>query len=752
MAKRAMSWKNFNLSVKFGIAFGVAILLFITAILMYKVSGDMTEKSFQELIEKHLKISDLSSKVSLQLALCRNNEKNFLAESDMRHVKTFNTNVEQLGNTAGRIVNLAGEEMEEISALGKDIRKLSGQYKKLFGQVVASSEKIGLDETKGLRNEFGKAAATLEDRTGRFAMTSLFFAVLDLTDSATLYFNVDSKEHTERLKKDIEKSKKAFENSNMAKDTKEAIGVRMDDYIKWIEQSFGADDTMKSIIKEQIDSFKKALLDELEMFYVPEAQVGMLEVRRAEKEYIDTREERYAEKTRARLDHLMNVFEESSLPSQRKDEVARFIKTYQQSFNAFVKESDRIQSLRKQMLDIVEKIEPEVEMISEKADTMAEGKIVSAEESVGRINTIAAVIAIGVVAFISVFIFFIVRSITRPLAESSALAGTMAEGDLTGKMELEQEDEVGKLAGALNNMIANLRDIVGNIVSYTESLHASSSELTSISGEMTESTRRTTEKAGSLATDSESMSANMNSVASSSEQATTNLNMVASSVEEMDSTISEISQNSSKAKEIVEKAVKQGDSASQRIKELGTSAQDISVVVETITDISEQTNLLALNATIEAARAGEAGKGFGVVADEIKELANQAKKATNDIKERTGSIQESSDKTSGEIKEIISIINEINEIVLFVASAVEEQSSATKEIVQNINQASTGIEDVNRNINENAEVAGRISTDIADISKEAEDLASRAEKVSGSADSLAEIGSKLKAMVERFKL
>ncbi|MCF8045175.1 MAG: HAMP domain-containing methyl-accepting chemotaxis protein [Desulfarculaceae bacterium] len=752
MADRAMSWKNFNLSVKFGIAFGFAILLFITAILMYKVSADMTEKSYGELIEKHLKISELSSKVSLRLALCRNNEKNFLAESDMRHVKTFNTNVEQLGNTAGRIVNLAGEEMEEISALGKDIRKLSGQYKKLFGQVVASSRKIGLDETKGLRNEFGNAAATLEDRTGQFAMTSLFFAVLDLTDSADLYFNVDSKEHTERLKKDIEKVRNAFEKSNMATDTKEAIGVRMSDYIKWIEQSFGADASMKSIIKEQISGFQKALLDEIEKFYVPEAQVGMLEVRRAEKEYILNRRGGYAQKTFAELDDLAAIFNDSSLPSQRKDEISRFIRTYREAFNAFVDENERIQTLRRQMLDLVGEIEPEVESVAEKAEIMAEKQIRSAEASVDRINGIAAAIAIGVVVLVSLFIFFIVRSITRPLAQSSALAGTMAEGDLTGKMELAQEDEIGKLAGALNNMIANLRDIVGNIVSYTESLHTSSSGLTAISGEMTDSTQRATEKAGSLATDSESMSTNMNSVASASEQASTNLNMVASSVEEMDSTISEISQNSSKAKEIVDKAVKQGDSASERIKELGASAQDITVVVETITDISEQTNLLALNATIEAARAGEAGKGFGVVADEIKELANQAKKATNDIKERTGSIQESSDKTSGEIREIISIINEVNEIVLFVASAVEEQSSATKEIVQNINQASTGIEDVNRNINENAEVAGRISTGIADISKEAEELASRAEKVSGSADSLAEIGGKLKAMVERFKL
>ncbi len=752
MAKKAFNWKNLNLSFKFGITFGIAVFLFITAIVMYKVSADMTDKSYRELIEKHLRISELSSKVSLKLASCRNDEKNFLNRGDMKYVDNFNTNVDGLAATAGSIVELAGEEMEEISALGKEIRALSDQYKKLFGRVVASSEKIGLDETNGLRGEFGKAAATLEDRTSRFAMTTFFFAVLDLTDSASQYFDVDSSEHEKKLRKDIERTRKALENSNMATDTKEAIGVRMRDYIKWIEQSFDADASMKAIIKDQISGFKKALLDEIKLFYVPEAQVKILEVRQAEKEFIAERDDSKADLTFARLDELEAVFEQSSLPSQRKEEVFRHINTYRDSFNEFVKENARITTLRQQMLDIVGKIEPVVKNISEKAETMAGKRIRAAESEISRINTIAGFIAVGVVVLVSLFIFFIVRSITKPLAESSDLAGNMAEGDLTGQMELDREDEIGKLGRSLNNMINSLRDIVGNIVSHTDSLHTSSGDLTSISGEMTESTKRTTEKAGNLATASESMSSNMNSVASASEQATTNLNTVASSVEEMDSTISEISENSSKAKEIVEKAVNQGDSASERIKELGGSAQDISKVVETITDISEQTNLLALNATIEAARAGEAGKGFGVVADEIKELANQAKKATIDIKEKTGSIRESSDKTGSEIREIISVINEINEIVLFVASAVEEQSTATKEIVQNINQASAGIEDVNRNINENADVANRISTDISDIRKEAEELSSRAAKVSTSADGLAEIGGKLKSLVERFRL
>jgi methyl-accepting chemotaxis protein len=113
-------------------------------------------------------------------------------------------------------------------------------------------------------------------------------------------------------------------------------------------------------------------------------------------------------------------------------------------------------------------------------------------------------------------------------------------------------------------------------------------------------------------------------------------------------------------------------------------------VVETITEISEQVNLLALNATIEAARAGEAGKGFAVVANEIKELAKQTSAATLEIKEKIQNIQGSTDGTVKGINEISEVIRSVNEIVGTIATAVEEQSAATKEIASNIAQASRG--------------------------------------------------------------
>jgi methyl-accepting chemotaxis protein len=314
------------------------------------------------------------------------------------------------------------------------------------------------------------------------------------------------------------------------------------------------------------------------------------------------------------------------------------------------------------------------------------------------------------------------------------------------------QDELDKMAAWINTFVTRVASIIKDIAKDSEMLNNSSADLSSLSAQMSGGAENMAGKSNAVAAASEEMSSNMNSVAAAMEEAATNVGMVATAAEQMTSTINEIAQNSERASKITGEAVVQTQSASNKVDELGSAAHEIGKVVETITEISEQVNLLALNATIEAARAGEAGRGFAVVANEIKDLAKQTAGATLEIKEKIGAIQGSTDATVSEINQITKIINDVNEIVTTIATAVEEQSVTTKEIAGNVAQASQGIQEVNENVAQSSTVSAEIASDISGVNQSAGEMSNSSAQVNLSAEELTKMGAKLNKIVGKFKV
>jgi methyl-accepting chemotaxis protein len=419
-----------------------------------------------------------------------------------------------------------------------------------------------------------------------------------------------------------------------------------------------------------------------------------------------------------------------------KDMVTNYIDNVQ-AFNA----------IEKDMFDGIDAIDREVNELVIQSSQDLFGSIK------GYFTQIIVVILIASVVGILIN-FLLGKTISGSLAQLNHLVKDLAEGegDLTKRINLTSQDETGELAKWINLFMDKLHHIIKDISINADSLNHSSSGLTAISQQMTEGAHQASEKSNSVATSAEEMSSNMNSVAAASEEASTNVSMVASASEEMAITVKEIAKSSEKARTITNDAVKKATGATANINKLGEAADQISKFTEVITEISEQTNLLALNATIEAARAGDAGKGFAVVANEIKDLAKQTAQATQEIKAKIDGIQTSSSQTASEIETISKVINEVDEIVSAIAAAVEEQSTATEEISGNVNQASEGIREVNENVSQSSVVSDQIAKDIADVNQATGMLSNSSAMVNTSAETLADLATKLHQAVARFKL
>ncbi len=301
------------------------------------------------------------------------------------------------------------------------------------------------------------------------------------------------------------------------------------------------------------------------------------------------------------------------------------------------------------------------------AEAVAEADAIQSKVLMTGLICLALLIPLG---------WWVGRKGANSLSAISSVAQSAADGDLSQRATVTSTDELGQLGQAMNTMLDNIANVVGEVRQAAEHVSTASSEITQGNEDLSQ---RTSAQAGALEETSASM-------------------------EEMTSTIKQNADNAKQAnqlavaaREVAEKGGKVTDKAVGAMDEINKSRKKIADIINVIDEIAFQTNLLALNAAVEAARAGEQGRGFAVVASEVRNLAQRSASAAKEIKtlinESVQKVGDGSDlvNQSGQtLAEIVDSVKRVTDIIAEISAASQEQASGIDQVNKAVMQMDQG--------------------------------------------------------------
>ncbi|MBF7151555.1 MULTISPECIES: methyl-accepting chemotaxis protein [Bacillus] len=339
------------------------------------------------------------------------------------------------------------------------------------------------------------------------------------------------------------------------------------------------------------------------------------------------------------------------------------------------------------------------------------------------------------------------------------------EGDLTARLQVNSNDEIGTIATSFNKMLENLQHIINRV-------QKTSVEVQSASENMLEKTNISREATIKVQSSMSSLNASIQSQSASMEESSTAMDDMAVSVQriaESASSVAELAvttyEHANDGNTVIQKSITQMttihdavNATSEVVERLITHTKYIDTAVQSISNIAEQTNLLALNASIEAARAGEQGKGFAVVADEVRKLAEQSKTAATDINQLLHQIQNDTEIANSmmsqgrsEASEGISVIRQAGSSFTTIVEQVNQASTQMQDISATAEEMAATAEEMNASLNNIASISTEVSSETAATAQSAEKKVTTMNEMTQTARQMKQTVEELDQLVSHFK-
>ncbi len=409
-------------------------------------------------------------------------------------------------------------------------------------------------------------------------------------------------------------------------------------------------------------------------------------VRKNEKEFIISSDSKYLDMVKSDVTNIVKLMKEMSGRFTNPQNIAQVqdvlkaVTSYEENFINYTKLMQSQVQAEKQMVVAARKAASECQ----NARTDQKAKMLNQMGFSNMMLLTGACISllIGIVTA-----FLLTKGITGPVNKGVSFAQMMAKGDFTRTLDIDQKDEIGVLAGALNDMVSKLSAVVTEVGMSSEN----------------------------VASGSEELSATAESLSESSTEQAANVEEVSSSIEEMTANIRQNAENAHETERIALQSANQAEEGGVAVTQAVLAMKNIAEKISIIEEIARQTNLLALNAAIEAARAGEHGKGFAVVAAEVRKLAERSGEAAGEI----GDLSSTS----------VSVAEKAGEMLNQLVPDIKRTSELVQEIAAGSNEQLTGAEQINKAVQQLDQVTQQNASASEEMASTSEELSSQAEQL-----------------------